>query len=130
MKHSIKEIPFSDQKIMGKWTNKTNGIANEVEQITKFNFQSYKEFDWCARWDNESNSYKKQSPSTTYREITKYFFENRDVLNISEIERQSGLKRDTLNKALKRISEGKQKGFTKANKLISIYLRLVSSDCL
>jgi hypothetical protein len=51
-------------------------------------------------------------------------------LNITEIERQCGLSRDTLNKALQRISEGKQQNFRQSDKLVPIYNCLVSSDCL
>lgn len=63
-------------------------------------------------------------------EIIQFLLNNRDILNISEIERQCDFSRDTLNKALQRISEGNQKSFRQLDKLVPVYLRLVSSDCL
>jgi hypothetical protein len=62
--------------------------------------------------------------------IINYLLKNRSFLNITEIERQCGLSRDTLNKALQRISEGKQQNFRQSDKLVLIYNRLVPSDCL
>jgi len=55
-----------------------------------------------------------------------YIKQNKDLLNISEIERQCSLKRTSLLNAINR----NQKSFGQSEKLVPIYLRLVSSDCL
>tara|TARA_R110000850_G_scaffold273949_1_gene410960 strand:- start:30 stop:233 length:204 start_codon:yes stop_codon:yes gene_type:complete len=55
-----------------------------------------------------------------------YIKQNKDLLNISEIERQCDLKRTSLLNAVNR----NQKRFGQSNKLVPIYLRLVSFDCL
>ncbi len=55
-----------------------------------------------------------------------YIKQNKDVLNISEIERRCDLKRTSLLNAVNR----NQKSFRQSNKLVPVYLRLVSSDCI
>ena len=55
-----------------------------------------------------------------------YIKQNKDLLNISEIERQCSLKRTSLLNAINR----NQNSFGQSDKLVPVYLRLVSSDCL
>lgn len=52
-----------------------------------------------------------------------YFKDNKDLLNISEIERRCSLKRTSLLNAVNR----NQKSYSQSEKLVPIYLQLVSS---
>lgn len=54
-----------------------------------------------------------------------YIKQNKNLLNISEIERQCDLKRTSLLNAVNR----NQNSFGQSDKLVPVYLRLVSSCC-
>lgn len=56
--------------------------------------------------------------------ITKYFVKNKDVLNLTAIERRCGFKPSTFTRAIQKIADGEQRTFRQSEKLVPIYKEL------
>ena len=58
------------------------------------------------------------------KKVTAYFVRNKDVLNLTAIERRCGFKPSTFAKAIQKIADGEQRTFRQTEKLIPIYKEL------